>query len=628
MSELIDGLEAHQVEVRNIKDSEGKIINQNLNFYELTSDEEQKIQSVLDKLKIQAFPESSGPGKNTRDLFIEDRWGVEIFRLLRVFDYAEGKEEREKRLQDFIKRQQELQVKRAEYEARVEAEAEVFRLEQLRQAAERAKYLEKEVSNQMDIWRRRQTKTVTVDEIEDQRKFTETIVRLRYDVENSKVSQREKDEVRKVIADIQIDKLLEEIKQQKFTAEEEEERLREISPVDMLHGYGNMQNVIRDRRSTKGRYQSHSFQYDNDVVEDVDVNLVRSAKDWRDGIMQTGEVDDNNLFSEWQEDRLAERMIQAEKEAPVWNQYLPNFKLFQPRIILWQTEGKRGKVLRAATDIVVPELGLNLKRGDMISKDLREAIFIQSKGINSEDPQERKIARKAMDITMLTLGLLGILTAVENYDSTAERKSKYHVSFLASYIEGALRGVDQGNYDFRTEQVNVPQHVVDIQNKLKKIREIIRRSFPERAVDESKVKDLLMEEDIPMLREFGYEKMLDVIQDIYEEIPHEQIGQEVEAQWHVVDMLGNYLFQEPANIDSIAKEQLKLAVSNVLGTFTPREEQVVRMRFGIGMEDDHTLEEVANEFSVTRERIRQIEAKVLRRVGHPSRSKVLRIFWE
>ncbi len=653
LTEVIDGLEAHQVEVRNIRDSEGKLLSQNLNFYELTSDEEQKIQTVLDKLKIQAFPEPSGPGKNTRDLFIEDRWGVEIFRLLKVFDYAEGKDEREKRLQDFIKEQKEFEERRAEAEAKREAQAEAFRLEQIRQAAEKTRYLEKEVSAQMDIWRRRQTKAVTLEEIESQKEFTEMIVRLRYDVENSKVSQREKDEIRKLIADKQIDRLLEEIKTQKFTVEEEEERLRETSPVDMLHGYGNLQNVIRDRRSSKGRYQSHAFLYDENMVEDVDANLARSTKDWLDDVMQAGEVDDYNLFSEWQDDKLAERMVQIEKESPIWNQYLPNLKLFQPRTIMWLTEGKRGKVLRAAIDIIVPELGLNLKKGDIISKDLRETIFIQSKGINSEDLQERKLARKAMDITiqinlglilhfikdlkyfspstfknipgddMLTLGLLGILSAVENYDPTMEKKTKYHVGFLASYIEGSLRGVDSGDYDFRIGQVNVPGHIVQTQNKLNKIREIVRRTFPDKSVDEGRVKDLFMEEDIPMTRELGYQKTLEVIQDIYEEIPHQQIGEEIEARLHDVDMLGNYLFQEQPNLDSLVKEELKRAISKILQTFTPREERVVRMRFGIGIEDEHTLEEVANTFGVTKERIRQIEMKVIRRIKHPSKSRLL-----
>jgi len=73
-------------------------------------------------------------------------------------------------------------------------------------------------------------------------------------------------------------------------------------------------------------------------------------------------------------------------------------------------------------------------------------------------------------------------------------------------------------------------------------------------------------------------------------------------------------------------KRLRETTTRMLASLTPREERILRMRFGIGMNSDHTLEEVGNQFSVTRERIRQIEAKALRKLKHPSRSKVLRSF--
>ena len=78
------------------------------------------------------------------------------------------------------------------------------------------------------------------------------------------------------------------------------------------------------------------------------------------------------------------------------------------------------------------------------------------------------------------------------------------------------------------------------------------------------------------------------------------------------------------NVDNI----LVVATTKILSTLTPREERVLRMRFGVGMNTDHTLEEVGLQFSVTRERIRQIEAKALRKLKHPSRSKQLKSFLE
>jgi RNA polymerase primary sigma factor len=81
-------------------------------------------------------------------------------------------------------------------------------------------------------------------------------------------------------------------------------------------------------------------------------------------------------------------------------------------------------------------------------------------------------------------------------------------------------------------------------------------------------------------------------------------------------------------IDAAIQSDLREATTRVLACVTPREERVLRMRFGIGMNKEHTLEEVGQQFSVTRERIRQIEAKALRKLKHPSRSRVLRSFLE
>ncbi len=79
-------------------------------------------------------------------------------------------------------------------------------------------------------------------------------------------------------------------------------------------------------------------------------------------------------------------------------------------------------------------------------------------------------------------------------------------------------------------------------------------------------------------------------------------------------------------LDAAVQSNLRQMTTKMLSTLTPREERILRMRFGIGMNTDHTLEEVGNKFSVTRERIRQIEAKALRKLKHPTRSRVLRSF--
>jgi len=106
----------------------------------------------------------------------------------------------------------------------------------------------------------------------------------------------------------------------------------------------------------------------------------------------------------------------------------------------------------------------------------------------------------------------------------------------------------------------------------------------------------------------------------------------VSLETPVGDEDGSFLgdFIEDANallpLDAAVQESLKEATTGILATLTPREERVLRMRFGIGMNTDHTLEEVGQQFSVTRERIRQIEAKALRKLKHPSRARKLKGF--
>ena len=102
------------------------------------------------------------------------------------------------------------------------------------------------------------------------------------------------------------------------------------------------------------------------------------------------------------------------------------------------------------------------------------------------------------------------------------------------------------------------------------------------------------------------------------------IGEEEDS--HLGDFIEDKNTASP--VDSVINIDLAEQVDKVLGSLTPREERVLRMRFGIGEKSDHTLEEVGQDFEVTRERIRQIEAKALRKLRHPSRSKRLRTFME
>ena len=94
------------------------------------------------------------------------------------------------------------------------------------------------------------------------------------------------------------------------------------------------------------------------------------------------------------------------------------------------------------------------------------------------------------------------------------------------------------------------------------------------------------------------------------------------------DLLGDFIEDKNAliPIEAAVKSSLRDTTTSILSSLTPREERVLRMRFGIGMNSDHTLEEVGQQFSVTRERIRQIEAKALRKLKHPTRARKLKTF--
>ena len=102
------------------------------------------------------------------------------------------------------------------------------------------------------------------------------------------------------------------------------------------------------------------------------------------------------------------------------------------------------------------------------------------------------------------------------------------------------------------------------------------------------------------------------------------IGEEEDS--HLGDLIEDQNAVLP--IDAMIQSNLRETTTRVLASLTPREERIVRMRFGLGMNSDHTLAEVGQQFSVTRERIRQIEAKALRKLRHPSRSKRLKAFVE
>jgi len=161
--------------------------------------------------------------------------------------------------------------------------------------------------------------------------------------------------------------------------------------------------------------------------------------------------------------------------------------------------------------------------------------------------------------------------------------------------------------------IRIPVHMIETINKLNRISRQMLQQFGREATPEELAKEMEMPED----------KIRKVLKIAKEPISMETpIGDDEDS--HLGDFIEDGNASSP--IDSATETGLMETVRDVLAGLTPREAKVLRMRFGIDMNTDHTLEEVGKQFDVTRERIRQIEAKALRKLRHPSRSEQLRSF--
>ena len=287
--------------------------------------------------------------------------------------------------------------------------------------------------------------------------------------------------------------------------------------------------------------------------------------------------------------------------------FAANLKEFEDPIVdqinlLQQIETETSLSIEQIKDInrrmSIGEAKARRAKKEMVEANLRLVISIAKKYTN----------RGLQFLDLIQEGNIGLMKAVDKF----EYRRGYKFSTYATWW---IRQAITRSIADQARTIRIPVHMIETINKLNRISRQMLQEIGREPTPEELSERMQMPED----------KIRKVLKIAKEPISMETpVGDDEDS--HLGDFIEDTALEQP--LDAATSESLRSATRDILSGLTPREAKVLRMRFGIDMNTDHTLEEVGKQFDVTRERIRQIEAKALRKLRHPSRSDVLRSFLE
>ena len=305
----------------------------------------------------------------------------------------------------------------------------------------------------------------------------------------------------------------------------------------------------------------------------------------------------------------------------IGNEINPNLKKFLDTNVMWKqlfTKNKdEFKNIKERLIEISHKLGISVtdfkKLVSRVQKGEKESRIAKKEMVEANLRLVISIAKKYTNrglqfLDLIQEGNIGLMKAVDKF----EYRRGYKFSTYATWW---IRQAITRSIADQARTIRIPVHMIETINKIVRTQRLILSEFGREATPEELAKKLRMPLD----------KVRKVLKISKEPVSLEKpVGDEEDSS------LGDFIEDTKAlaPLEQAIKSNLGEATTKILSTLTPREERVLRMRFGVGMNTDHTLEEVGLQFSVTRERIRQIEAKALRKLKHPSRSKQLKSFLE